>query len=951
MLAPLERPLSDEVWLRILAYLPASDLAHLQSVHSTFLRLGVDGLLWKRLYYRDFVLPSLHPSDHGHPPVAATKTPTLAGLRSLLLRQHLGHLSSRHPSSNSDGRRIRRLPTRFHTDRTTQPTTTVGTAPALTQEQADSFINGSHRETLRNDGLDWKALYQVTLNWSTGRFRVTELDVPPHSANLPCNHLAGTDTGALSALAPPCLAPPSSVATDAARQHHATAITPDNHPSAAAASTSTLVEASPNLIFTANRRASERPTHSTMGTVARDHLGVDVFLAHGLLGDARQTSEPLSAHRRPHDPTQNRPLATLLPPSILLERWSASGVDIAEVELVEMRLDASDMGRDMVDSAAGTAKGKRKASTEAHSAGDREAAMAHGVRLLMAYSTGDFSVARVCARPHRGSFRLEVYEELTHIRSPRTADAPGKGCRIVATAFHSPVLVTCTEDFGIGIFRIVEAPSGGAGWSAELVQHMSSYRSCWPACLRLKPLPYYDARKRPRQQQRGRAPAAPSSSKGDAPEDERSGHDRGPAFRLTIAYSTPAYPASWTIGVQEVVLFLPAAASGPASTAVRITSRHATAKHAYASTPIDPRGTDMFRRVHAPDGLRDRRLPWSDARSRPVRGPDLTALRPRSPAPAANRFTSISYDDPFVVLGAADNLLEVFELVGATTHVREDALDDDDGDGGGAAPLPRARRPATATSTSTRGTLALIHRSVLHGHTGSVLSVALEDGRCVSGSSDGSVMVWSLGERFDDADSIASVLLRRTRRGASDRRRVRQQARSSVQAGSERTASRDRSARTDESGSQRDGTDNGADVVAMRHIVTLRAHPSAATLQPIFEGDDEAQEEEDGIAGEQPIDRGGSGDAPASPPSPHRFAPSHTSTGPATAAASLGQILAEAQRTSSATTPQTAIRWVSTAFDKIVSVMSTVPSTSSGETRDQTTSARDERVQIWDFAR
>lgn len=74
---------------------------------------------------------------------------------------------------------------------------------------------------------------------------------------------------------------------------------------------------------------------------------------------------------------------------------------------------------------------------------------------------------------------------------------------------------------------------------------------------------------------------------------------------------------------------------------------------------------------------------------------------------------AITYDDPYLVVGSQDNHLEVYELRGDV------------------APAP----------------LRLAHRRVLYGHMGSVLSVALEDGRCVSGSSDGSVMVWALADR------------------------------------------------------------------------------------------------------------------------------------------------------------------------------------------------------------
>lgn len=236
--------------------------------------------------------------------------------------------------------------------------------------------------------------------------------------------------------------------------------------------------------------------------------------------------------------------------------------------------------------------------------------------------------------------------------------------------------------------------------------------------------------------------------------------------------------------------------------------------------------------------------------------------------------TSLSYDDPFIVLGASNNVLEVYELYGATTHVR---LDRDSAE-------QDVRRSATATPVSPKDSLRLVHRRILHGHTGGVQSVALEDGRCVSGGADGNVMVWNLGERFNEGDSIASVVRRHKRSS----RPAQKQATRSVADRSDATSSVD--------------VGDADEAVSMTHVLTLQT-PSRNTLDDIAEVDDEQG---------------------------------------AVTQTSLHSALASSTRQD---TSRGIIRWVSTTFDKIVSIV-TYPNPSPDST-DLLPSR--ERVQIWNF--
>ncbi|PWN38159.1 uncharacterized protein FA14DRAFT_159865 [Meira miltonrushii] len=157
-------------------------------------------------------------------------------------------------------------------------------------------------------------------------------------------------------------------------------------------------------------------------------------------------------------------------------------------------------------------------------------------------------------------------------------------------------------------------------------------------------------------------------------------------FRLSIVYSNPIYPSGWSIGLQELYL----------DNIGVIDSRSASAKRSHVVTKIDAPSKALYTKN-------------SSTRTTSI--------------DQVGRLTSLSYEEPFVVVGSRDNGVFCF---------RVDELKDDPNYGSKA--------------------LSIRYLRTLHGHTGSVHSVSLNGGRCVTGGSDGKVQVWYLG---DEEVSIA----------------------------------------------------------------------------------------------------------------------------------------------------------------------------------------------------
>ncbi|KAI0599506.1 hypothetical protein F4775DRAFT_113183 [Biscogniauxia sp. FL1348] len=122
-------PLSDELLVRILSYLPLSDLLNIAPVSDRFYHISGDSQIWKRLYYSRFVLPR------------ALRIP---GFRDGSAREGKLHYSSR-KAIWADGRRGGWIDMR----------------------------SGTEDEGSRN----WKRQYKLRHNWSRGKCAVEELRV------------------------------------------------------------------------------------------------------------------------------------------------------------------------------------------------------------------------------------------------------------------------------------------------------------------------------------------------------------------------------------------------------------------------------------------------------------------------------------------------------------------------------------------------------------------------------------------------------------------------------------------------------------------------------------------------------------------------------------------------------------------------------------------------------
>ncbi|KAI1258937.1 hypothetical protein F5Y18DRAFT_324005 [Xylariaceae sp. FL1019] len=130
-------PLSDELLVRILTYLPISDLLNLAPVSNRFYELSGDSQIWKRLYYSRFVLPR------------ALRIP---GFRDGTARAGKLHYSSRR-TIWADGRRGGWVD--LHADKETR---------------------------------NWKRQYKLRHNWARGKCAVEELQVgeePPETRDSP----------------------------------------------------------------------------------------------------------------------------------------------------------------------------------------------------------------------------------------------------------------------------------------------------------------------------------------------------------------------------------------------------------------------------------------------------------------------------------------------------------------------------------------------------------------------------------------------------------------------------------------------------------------------------------------------------------------------------------------------------------------------------------------------
>ncbi|KAI0856039.1 hypothetical protein F4860DRAFT_494494 [Xylaria cubensis] len=129
-------PLSDELLVRILSFLPLHDLLNLSPVSDRFYHLSGDSQIWKRLYYSRFVLP---------------RALRLPGFRNGSARDGKLHYSSRR-TIWADGRK-------------------------------GGLVDMGAGETGERESRNWKRQYKLRHNWARGKCAVEELQLGDESVS------------------------------------------------------------------------------------------------------------------------------------------------------------------------------------------------------------------------------------------------------------------------------------------------------------------------------------------------------------------------------------------------------------------------------------------------------------------------------------------------------------------------------------------------------------------------------------------------------------------------------------------------------------------------------------------------------------------------------------------------------------------------------------------------
>ena len=399
---------------------------------------------------------------------------------------------------------------------------------------------------------------------------------------------------------------------DAPVAHTAPASIPNTPagPDASDAAADTLVQASINLVFTARRTHDVRclPTDATSVAAALPPLSI--YLA----------DTPRASQRR-------LPLAVVQPTALAARIAAEAHKDAALARhlathglvLTEMRVD--------------------DAAEEAWS-----------VRLSLCLAPGILAVLRIAV-----GATLAVHVEHVWFEKGSARLHP-----VRQAALCGPMLVTCTDDFRLHIWRMASTPT--------LVRALRSTSTRWPACLTLRCV--------------------------DAA-----------LHRITVASIAPARGTEARVVLQ----------------------------------------TFDVRDVHGAASVTSR------------------VAHANAPCVAGGAVTSVIYDAPYLVLGTTANVLDVYRVAEPSASVS-----------GGA----RVGRAASAMPPG--APLRIMHCRTLYGHTSRVSSVALRNGRCVSGASDGSVRVWSMGAApgehvatlhghvpdADDRGTLRALLPHAPRRGA-----------------------------------------------------------------------------------------------------------------------------------------------------------------------------------------
>jgi len=190
------------------------------------------------------------------------------------------------------------------------------------------------------------------------------------------------------------------------------------------------------------------------------------------------------------------------------------------------------------------------------------------------------------------------------------------------------------------------------------------------------------------------------SVRGD--DDDESGGPSHLHYRASLAYSSPIYPQSWTVAVQQLHISIPLRHL-PGSAAVGHVERGECFK--------------VGRKVFHAGGWSERRWPFK------ARG-EMVGVK-------GDQAIGIGADGRWCVLAGEDNQIQVYALPSAVND---------------------GRQAAAALSSDVDRTIR--HSQTLLAHSAAITSISLRQGRCVSAGRDGRVLVWEL----DDSAAAAEAL-------------------------------------------------------------------------------------------------------------------------------------------------------------------------------------------------
>ncbi|GAA5947843.1 hypothetical protein JCM3775_003278 [Rhodotorula graminis] len=340
---------------------------------------------------------------------------------------------------------------------------------------------------------------------------------------------------------------------------------------------------------------------------------------------------------------------------------------------------------------------------------------ARGPLLAVFFSTGQFSLFRLTLPSPTDPFvpfsAHEVYASLALGAPPAypfaAASAPPSSPfdPVVLARLHGPILVTLSREMTMRFWSL----SRVARWAGESLDEESVDEV------------QLEEAETPLQTRESWSPVVLSLRREASHRAKLIGDPEplGDRFTVSLAYSAPVFPATWTVGLQEFLVTLEPPSPSPSLARVskiHIVARNATALPAHAALPSTPRRT----------------------------APLLATSSSPPPAPR-NPVTSIEHSHPFIVTSRADNTLDVYEVVAAPAP----------------GPSPRPPRPSssarlvpeTRPAAPALPPLRIVHRRTLFGHTARVASVALRPSlvaaagpgvKCISAGDDGAVKVWSL---------------------------------------------------------------------------------------------------------------------------------------------------------------------------------------------------------------